>query len=435
VYDDQAPHHSNGNTVHVVTHTEYYQHPLNSCNLSREAEPHNVRNVLAKKPDGQQVHVWGEKTAQGALHSVTYAAQQGAATPHQPQYDFARGSLQFQNWSKFYQSHPRHAELAKYAQIIASINGYEVYDVKLDADIIQTTDMKNSIQEPVFRARLHSRYTLPRVLRPVQAINLPIGAKEYQVFTGVNWHQKTYISHQEWFQQLGRSLQTKSQTSPGIRAAFRLYLKHIANKKAYSKVRTQTVGTRLQIEDADTVAAYAATCAQGVIDLTKFQNQPQCQTQPQCQPQCRTESTTADPQAGCTTEDEKRTFGGLSTLLHLPTPPSSWGGSCEDTDSSTSSEEENSPRKRGKTAHSALSAKATDKSQDGKISQIGKSQIVRKTPHYAAAKIQGKTPRTSPQNSSAKAVHIHTRPVHAHVAGKSVPGYNTPDENSSSDSD
>ena len=77
----------------------------------------------------------------------------------------------------------------------------------------------------------------------------------------------------------------------------------------------------------------------------------------------------------------------------------------------------------------------TDKSQDGKIFQIGKSQIVGKTPHNAVSKFQGKTPESSPQNLSAKAVHIHTRPVHAHVAGKSVPGYITSDEDTSSDSD
>jgi hypothetical protein len=325
--------------------------------------------------------------------------------------------------------------LAKYAQLIASINGYEVYDVKIDADIIQTTDLKNSIQGTVFRARLSSRYNLPKALKPVQAINLPIGAKEYQVFTGANWHQKTDISHQEWFKQLGKSLKKKSQTSPEIRAAFKTYLKHVANKKAYSKIKTQQVGNELQVEDDNTVAAYAATCAAGVIDLTKFQSSPQCQYRPQCQPHCRTESTTADPQAGCTTEDERWIFGGLTPLINLPTPPSSWGGSEDDLASFESSEAEESAKKRGKSAHSALSAKATDKSQDGKISQIGKSQIVEKTPHYAVSKCQGKTLERSPQNLSAKAVHIHTRPVHAHVAGKSVPGYTNPDKNPSSDSD
>jgi hypothetical protein len=99
------------------------------------------------------------------------------------------------------------------------------------------------------------------------------------------------------------------------------------------------------------------------------------------------------------------------------------------------SEDEESSKKRGKTAHSALSAKVTDKSQDGKIFQIGKSQIVGKTTHNAVSKSQGKTPERSPQNLSAKAVHIHTGPVHAHVTGKSAPGYLTSDEDTSSDSD
>ena len=434
-YDDQSPHHSGGNSVHVVTHTEYYHHPLASCNLSKEAEPYNVKNVLARKPDGQQVHVWGDNTAQGALKSVTKAAQQGAESIYQQQYDLTRGSLQFQNWSKFYASNPRYADLAKYAQLIASINGYEVYDVKIDADIIQTTDLKNSIQGTVFRAKLSSRYNLPRALRPVQVINLPIGAKEYQVFTGANQYQKKDISHQEWFEQLGKSLKKESQTSPKIRAAFNTYLKQVANKRAYSKIKTHQVGNKLQVQDDNTVAAYAATCAPGVIDLTKFQSQPQCQYRPQCQPQCCTESTPADPQAGCTSEDERRIFGDLIPLIDLPTPTWSSDESEGNLASSESSKAEKSAKKRRKSAQSALSAKATDKSQDGKIFQIGKDQIVGKTPHNAVSKSQGKTPERSPQNLSAKAVHIHTRPVHAHVAGKSVPGYNTPDENSSSDSD
>jgi len=432
-YDDQTPHHSNGNTVQIVTHTEYYQQPLNSCNLSKEAEPHNVRNILARKPDGQQVHVWGDRTAQGALESVTYAAQKWAAPPHQTQYDFSRGSLQLQNWSQFYRSQPGHATLAKYAQAIASINGYEVCDIKLDADIVQTTDLKNSIQETVFKAKWGTRYNLPTALRPVQAVNLPIGAKEYRVYDGANWHQKSDIGHQEWFHQLGKSLQP--QTSPEIRAAFQVYFKHIANKKAYSKIKTQKVGNRLQIEDDNTVAAYAATCSAGVIDLTKFQSPPQGQYRPQCQQQCSTESTSADPQAGCTTEEERLIYEGLIPFINLPTPPSSWGESEDDFASFESSKAEKSGKKRRKSAHSALSAKVTDKSQDGKIFQIGKSQIVGKTPHNAVSKSQGKTPERSPQNPSAKAVHIHTRPVHAHVAGKSAPGYITSDEDTSSDSD
>jgi len=183
------------------------------------------------------------------------------------------------------------------------------------------------------------------------------------------------------------------------------------------------------------VAAYAATCAPGVIDLTKFQSPPQCQYRPQCQPQCCTESTTVDPQAGYTTEDECWIFGGLTPLINLPTPPSSSDESEGNLASSESSKAEKSAKKRRKSAQSALSAKATDKSQDGKIFQIGKDQIVGKTPHNAVSKSQGKTPERSPQNLSAKAVHIHTRPVHAHVAGKSVPGYTNPDEDTSSDSD